>query len=202
VRHEDVDLLISDIGWLITVDPGRRIIHDAASPSTLGLSRSASRLSLPVIYRPPVDAATVATRACRLPPARVVPASRGLADEAKPNHSVRRMYRTRPRSARRAALAARRRRCSSGVTCFVDPGNYHPEASVEGVMSTGIRCLVSRSSFDLTKSVLGILPERMIETTAQALERAEAVLRATPRPATRGCAPAPRSAGSTTRHTN
>ena len=33
-------------------------------------------------------------------------------------------------------------------------------------MSTGIRMLVSRSSFDLTKSVLGILPERMIETTA------------------------------------
>ena len=63
-----------------------------------------------------------------------------------------------------------------GVTCFIDPGNYHPEASVEGVMSTGIRCIVSRSSFDLTKSVLGILPERMIESTEVALERAEAVL--------------------------
>jgi 5-methylthioadenosine/S-adenosylhomocysteine deaminase len=36
--------------------------------------------------------------------------------------------------------------------------------------------LVSRSSFDLTKSVLGILPERMIESTDEALERAEAVL--------------------------
>jgi len=53
-----------------------------------------------------------------------------------------------------------------GVTCFIDPGNYHPEASVEGIMATGIRAVVSRSSFDLTKSVLGILPERMIETTA------------------------------------
>lgn len=63
-----------------------------------------------------------------------------------------------------------------GVTCFIDPGNYHPEASVEGVMSTGIRAIVSRSSFDLTKSVLGILPERMIESTEVALERAEAVL--------------------------
>jgi len=63
-----------------------------------------------------------------------------------------------------------------GVTCFIDPGNYHPEASVEGVMSTGIRMIVSRSSFDLTKSVLGLLPERMIENTATALERAEAVL--------------------------
>src|SRR4029078_4660790 len=54
--------------------------------------------------------------------------------------------------------------------------NYHPEASVEGVMSTGIRAIVSRSSFDLTKSVLGILPERMIESTEVALERTEAVL--------------------------
>jgi 5-methylthioadenosine/S-adenosylhomocysteine deaminase len=43
-------------------------------------------------------------------------------------------------------------------------------------MSTGIRMIVSRSSFDLTKSVLGLLPERMIENTATALERAEAVL--------------------------
>ena len=32
-------------------------------------------------------------------------------------------------------------------------------------MATGIRIIVSRSSFDLTKSVLGILPERMIEST-------------------------------------
>jgi 5-methylthioadenosine/S-adenosylhomocysteine deaminase len=63
-----------------------------------------------------------------------------------------------------------------GVTGFIDPGNYHPEASVEGIMATGIRAIVSRSSFDLTKSVLGILPERMIETTSVALERAEAVL--------------------------
>jgi 5-methylthioadenosine/S-adenosylhomocysteine deaminase len=43
-------------------------------------------------------------------------------------------------------------------------------------MSTGIRAIVSRSSFDLTKSVLGILPERMIESTEVALERAEEVL--------------------------
>jgi 5-methylthioadenosine/S-adenosylhomocysteine deaminase len=35
---------------------------------------------------------------------------------------------------------------------------------------------VSRSSFDLTKSVLGLLPDRMIENTETALTRAEAVL--------------------------
>ena len=70
-------------------------------------------------------------------------------------------------------------------------------------MATGIRMIVSRSSFDLTKSVLGILPERMIETTAVALERAErgaGTLRQDP--AIRGSAPAPRSAASTTPPTN
>ena len=30
VRVQTVDLVIADIGWLITVDPGRRIIRDAA----------------------------------------------------------------------------------------------------------------------------------------------------------------------------
>ena len=107
--------------------------------------------------------------------------SRGLADEANAQSFLfDRMY---PYEAaldaedvRLSATLAAAELLKHGVTCFVDPGNYHPEASVEGVMSTGIRCIVSRSSFDLTKSVLGILPERMIETTAQALERAEAVL--------------------------
>ena len=107
--------------------------------------------------------------------------SRGLADEANAQSFLfDRMY---PYEAaldaddvRVSATLAATELLKHGVTCFIDPGNYHPEASVEGVMSTGIRMIVSRSSFDLTKSVLGILPERMIENTATALERAEAVL--------------------------
>ena len=89
--------------------------------------------------------------------------SRGLADEANAQSFLfDRMY------PYEAALEAEDVRVSAqfaasellrhGVTCFIDPGNYHPEASVEGALSTGIRMLVSRSSFDLTKSVLGILP--------------------------------------------
>ena len=107
--------------------------------------------------------------------------SRGLADEANAQSFLfDRMY---PYEAaldaddvRVSATLAATELLKHGVTCFIDPGNYHPEASVEGVMSTGIRMVVSRSSFDLTKSVLGLLPERMIENTATALERAEAVL--------------------------
>ena len=107
--------------------------------------------------------------------------SRGLADEANAQSFLfDRMY---PYEAaleaddvRVSATLAGAELLRHGVTCFIDPGNYHPEASVEGVMATGIRVIVSRSSFDLTKSVLGILPERMIETTATAMERADAVL--------------------------
>ena len=96
------------------------------------------------------------------------PLSRGLADEANAQSFLfDRMY---PYEAalegddvRISATLAAAELLKHGVTCFIDPGNYHPEASVEGVMSTGIRAIVSRSSFDLTKSVLGILPERMIE---------------------------------------
>ena len=69
-------------------------------------------------------------------------------------------------------------------------------------MATGIRAIVSRSSFDLTKSVLGILPERMIESTSVALERAEAVLARYANRTIRASPPAPRSAGSTTRRMN
>ena len=97
--------------------------------------------------------------------------SRGLADEANAQSFLfDRMY---PYEAaldgddvRLSATLAAAELLKHGVTCFIDPGNYHPEASVEGIMSTGIRAVVSRSSFDLTKSVLGILPERMIETDA------------------------------------
>ena len=183
---QSIDLLISDIGWLITVDPGRRVIRDAAIAVDAGkivaVGKSAE-LAAQYSGRRTIDGRnTVATPGyvdCHLHSSFQL--SRGLADEANAQSFLfDRMY---PYEAaldaedvQLSATLAAAELLKHGVTCFVDPGNYHPEASVEGVMSTGIRCLVSRSSFDLTKSVLGILPERMIETTAQALERAEAVL--------------------------
>ena len=98
--------------------------------------------------------------------------SRGLADEANAQSFLfDRMY------PYEAAIEAEDVRVSAmhaaqnvrhGVTCFIDPGNYHPEASVAAAEATGIRMLVSRSSFDLTKSVMGLLPARMIEDTGNA----------------------------------
>jgi 5-methylthioadenosine/S-adenosylhomocysteine deaminase len=62
-----------------------------------------------------------------------------------------------------------------GVTCFADPGNYYPDATVRAVMATGMRMNVATSCFDQTKSVLGLLPASMIESTGQCLEKTEAL---------------------------
>ena len=183
---QTVDLIIKDIDWLITVDPQRRIIRDAAIAVDAGkivaVGKSAE-IAKNHTGKKTIDGRnTVATPGfidCHLHSSFQL--SRGLADEANAQSFLfDRMY---PYEAaldaddvRVSATLAATELLKHGVTCFIDPGNYHPEASVEGVMSTGIRMVVSRSSFDLTKSVLGILPERMIENTATALERAEAVL--------------------------
>jgi 5-methylthioadenosine/S-adenosylhomocysteine deaminase len=183
---QTVDLLIVDIPWLITVDARRRVIRDAAIAVDGGMIVAVGKSAvLDAQYqgRRRVDArGTVATPGfidCHLHSSFQL--SRGLADESNAQSFLfDRMY---PYEAalegedvRVSATLAAAELLRHGVTCFIDPGNYHPEASVEGVMSTGIRMVVSRSSFDLTKSVLGILPERMIETTEVALERAAAVL--------------------------
>jgi 5-methylthioadenosine/S-adenosylhomocysteine deaminase len=183
---QSVDLLIADIAWLITMDPRRRIIRDAGIAVDGGkiiAAGKSSDITAHFTAKRSVDGrATVATPGfvdCHLHSSFQL--SRGLADEANAQSFLfDRMY---PYEAalegddvRVSATLAATELLRHGVTCFIDPGNYHPEASVEGVMATGIRMIVSRSSFDLTKSVLGILPERMIETTTVAMERAAALL--------------------------
>jgi 5-methylthioadenosine/S-adenosylhomocysteine deaminase len=183
---QSVDLVIADIDWLITIDAQRRIVRDGAIAVDKGrivaIDKSAE-LAKRFTGREVIDGRrTVATPGfvdCHLHSSFAL--SRGLADEANAQSFLfDRMY---PYEAalegeevRTAATLAAVELLKHGVTCFIDPGNYHPEASVDGIMATGIRAIVSRSSFDLTKSVFGILPERMIESTSVALERAEAVL--------------------------
>jgi len=183
---QSVDLVVANIDWLVTVDPKRRIIRDAAiavrGGKIVAIAKSAE-VAKDFTAARVIDArGTVATPGfidCHLHSSFQL--SRGLADESNAQAFLfERMY---PYEAaldsedvRLSATLAAAELLRHGVTCFVDPGNYHPEASVEGIMATGIRAVVSRSSFDLTKSVLGILPERMIETTEVALEKAEQVL--------------------------
>jgi 5-methylthioadenosine/S-adenosylhomocysteine deaminase len=183
---QSVDLVVTNIDWLITVDVGRRVIRDAAiavrGGKIVAIAKSAE-IARDYSATRTVDAqgavATPGLIDCHLHSSFQL--SRGLADEANAQAFLfDRMY---PYEAalehedvQLSATLAAAELLKHGVTCFIDPGNYHPEASVEGIMATGIRAIVSRSSFDLTKSVLGILPERMIENTEVALERAEEVL--------------------------
>ena len=181
-----VDLLITRIDWLITVDAARRVIRDATIAIDQGkivaIGKSPELLKQFAGRRMVDGRRTVATPGfidCHLHSSFQL--SRGLADEANAQSFLfERMYPYEAAldadSVRISAMLAAAELIRHGVTCFIDPGNYHPEAALEGIASTGIRAIVSRSSFDLTKSVLGILPDRMIETTQEALARAEAVL--------------------------
>jgi len=178
------DLLLRNIGWLITVDQKRRIIRNAA----IGVSGGRIAWVGKSADAPPSVATVIDCQGMVATPGFIdahlhssFQLSRGLADEANAQSFLfDRMYpyeaALEPDDVRVSAQFAASELLRHGVTCFVDPGNYHPDASVEGATPTGIRMLVSRSSFDLTKSVLGILPERMIENTDVALARAEAVL--------------------------
>ena len=146
---QSVDLIVTNIDWLITVDPGRRIMRDAAiavkGEKIVAIDKSVAIAKAYSAGRT-VDAAnTVATPGfvdCHLHSSFQL--SRGLADEANAQSFLfDRMY---PYEAaldgddvRLSATLAAAELLKHGVTCFIDPGNYHPEASVEGIMSTGIR---------------------------------------------------------------
>ncbi|MDP6559056.1 MAG: amidohydrolase family protein, partial [Candidatus Binatia bacterium] len=58
---------------------------------------------------------------------------------------------------------------SHGVTCFIDPGNYHPGETVKAVAESGIRAIIAKSSMDIARSAFGTLPPLFQETTESAL---------------------------------
>ena len=180
------DLVIANIGWLITVDETRRIIRDAAIAVTKGrivAIGKTTELAAAFTAKQTVDArGAVATPGfvdCHLHSSFQL--SRGLADEAHAQSFLfDRMYPYEAALESEDVEVSATHACAEllrhGVTCFIDPGNYHPEASVKAAAATGIRMMVGRSSFDLTKSVMGLLPARMIEDTMVCLKEAEAVL--------------------------
>ncbi len=175
------DLLIRNIDWAVTVDSERRVIRDAGiavldgrfvdvgksaeieNAWTAGQSIDAGRrVALPGF----TDAHLHSS----------FQLSRGLADEVG----------TRPflfehmfpfegvlteDDVYLSSLFTAMSLLRCGVTCFVDPGNYHPMATARAALAAGMRTVLGRSAFDRTKAVLGILPETMIETTGEALDR-------------------------------
>jgi 5-methylthioadenosine/S-adenosylhomocysteine deaminase len=180
------DHLITGIDWLVTVDADRRIIRNGAVAIKDGLFAA---IGPSAEIEAGWQAATVSDGRDRVATPGLIDnhlhtsfhLSRGLADEANAQSFLfERMYPYEgvmsAEDVHTSATLAATELLKHGVTCFIDPGNYHPKATVEAVAATGIRLVASRSSFDLTKSVMGLLPDAMIETTEEALERAEQVL--------------------------
>ena len=180
---QHADLIVRNIDWLITVDATRRVIRDAGiavrGGQFVAVGKSAD------IERGWHAATVVEGRGTVAMPGMIdnhlhssFQMSRGLADEANAQAFLfEHMYPYEGAmteedvyvSASLAAIELLRH----GVTCFIDPGNYHPDATVRAIAASGLRMVVSRSCFDKTKSVMGLLPERMIETTATCLEQTE-----------------------------
>jgi len=182
---QSCDLLVTHIDWLISVDTERRVIRDAALAVKDGLfvavGKSADLLERYQAIRVVNASGSVVT------PGMIdnhlhasFQLSRGLADEANAQQFLfEHMYPYEAANTREdvqvssafAALELLRH----GVTCFTDPGNYHPEATIEAVMGTGMRLVAACSCFDKTKSVMGLLPASMIESTGACLEKTEAL---------------------------
>src|SRR5450759_1782501 len=180
---QQADLLVRNIDWLITVDPHRRVIRGAAivvkGGKFVAIGKSVE-----------LDKAWRAYRVMEAKGMVITPGfidnhlhssfqmSRGLADEAiAQSFLFDHMYPYEGAmteedvyvSASLAAIELLRH----GVTSFVDPGNYHPDATVRAIAASGLRMVVSTSCFDKTKSVMGLLPESMIQTTDRCLAKTE-----------------------------
>ena len=179
------DLLVTDIEWLISVDAERRVIRDAALAIKDGLFVAVGKSDA---LRATWSAQqTISARGQVVTPGFIdnhlhasFQLSRGLADEANAQQFLfEHMYPYEAANTREdvqvssafAALELLRH----GVTCFTDPGNYHPDATISAVMSTGMRLVAACSCFDKTKSVMGLLPASMIESTGACLEKTEAL---------------------------
>lgn len=176
---QQADLLVRNIDWLITVDPQRRVIRDAAIVVKGGKFAAIGKAA-------EIEKSWRANNVVEAKGMVVTPGfvdnhlhssfqmSRGLADEANAQSFLfDHMYPYEGAmteedvyvSASLAAIELLRH----GVTCFIDPGNYHPDATVRAIGASGMRMVVARSSFDKTKSVMGLLPASMIETTEHCL---------------------------------
>ncbi|MBN2568368.1 MAG: amidohydrolase [Deltaproteobacteria bacterium] len=183
---ERADLLIKRAEWIVTMDEERRIIRDGAiavkGDTILDIDKTE-------VLERRYEAAEVIDAQDRV----IIPGmidshvhsafqmSRGLADEVgEQKFLFERMYPYEgcmdDEDTYWSALLCTLELLKHGVTCFIDPGNYHIDQTAKAVEESGMRCIVAKSSFDIGKSSFGAIPEAWIETTDEALERAEAVI--------------------------
>lgn len=180
------DLIVRGLDWLITVDAQRRVIRGGAVAIADGrfvdvgtTDEVDERWHAPEVLDGRHRVATPGFVDNHLHASFQM--SRGLADEVNAQAFLfERMYPYEGAMTEEdvyvSSLLAGWELLRHGVTCFIDPGNYQPAQTVRACREVGIRVVVGRSTFDKSASVLGLLPESMIETTDQALQAAQEVL--------------------------
>lgn len=183
--ERQADLVVRDIDWAITVDASRRVIRDAAIAVkdgkfvAVGKSAEIERAwQAPSVLSGKGMVATPGLIDNHLHSSFSM--ARGLADESNAQAFLfEHMY---PYEAvlseedvHTAVSLAATEMLRHGVTCFVEPGNYHPDATVRAVMATGMRMVMAVSCFDKNKSVTGLIPDAMLESTARCIEKTEAL---------------------------
>jgi 5-methylthioadenosine/S-adenosylhomocysteine deaminase len=182
---QEADLIVTDIDWAITVDATRRVIRDAAVVVKDG--RFAAIGKSAELCRRWRAKTSVAGKGAVLTPGLIdnhlhssFQLARGLADEANaqeflfghmyPYEAVMHEEDTYT-SVQLAATELLRH----GVTCYIEPGNYHPDATARAMMTAGMRMVLGVSCFDRNKAVTGLMPEAMIEDTKRCIEKTEAL---------------------------
>ena len=181
----EADLLVTDVDWAITVDQTRRVIRDAALAVKDGKFAAIGKSA--AIAQAWRAKTTVSGRGTVLTPGMVdnhlhssFQLARGLADEANAQSFLfEHMY---PYEAAMheedvytSVLLAATEMLRHGVTCYIEPGNYHPDATVRAVMGAGMRMVLAVSCFDKGKSVTGLMPAAMIDDTAGCIAKTEAL---------------------------
>ncbi len=179
------DLLVRNIDWLITVDPTRRVVRDAAIAVKGGKFAAIGKTA--AIEKAWRADHVVDGRGTVGMPGMVdnhlhssFQLARGLADESNAQAFLfEHMY---PYEAvmeeedvHTSVTLAAIEMLRHGVTCYIEPGNYYPDATVKAVMGAGMRMVLAVSCFDQNKAVTGLMPARMIEDTARCIAKTEEV---------------------------
>lgn len=180
---KQADLLVRNIDWLITVDAGRRIIRDAAIVVKAGKFAAIGKSAA-------IEQSWRAENVVEGKGAVATPGlidnhlhtsfqlARGLADEANAQSFLfEHMYpyevAMHEEDVYASVSLAAIEMLRHGVTCYIEPGNYHPDTTVRAIMGTGMRMVLAVSCFDKNKSVTGLMPDGMIENTQRCIAKTE-----------------------------
>ncbi|HEX2826932.1 MAG TPA: amidohydrolase family protein [Burkholderiales bacterium] len=178
---EHAELLVLDVGWAVTVDASRRVIRDAGIAirdgkfAAVGKSGDIERAwTAPTVLNAQGTVATPGLVDAHLHSSFSL--ARGLADESNAQAFLfQHMYPYEAVLSEEDVYTAVALACAEmlrhGVTCFVEPGNYHPDATARAAMAAGLRMVLAVSCFDNNRAVTGLLPKEMIEDTARCIDK-------------------------------